>query len=66
VKDGKAQFKGYTLYDEQIDVLRQVAKDYGLSSAAALRYIISDWARQRAEKDGVKGAFVPGEAEAVA
>lgn len=48
----KAQFTGFTLYDEQRAVLVQVAKDNGLSQSAALRMIISEWVRLRAAQDG--------------
>lgn len=58
-RDDRAQFTGFTLYDEQQAVLAQVAKDNGLSRSAALRMIISEWVRLRAEKDGIKFPFVP-------
>lgn len=39
--------ESFSLYQEQSDLLTQVAKDYGLGRSAALRYIITDWARLR-------------------
>jgi hypothetical protein len=52
MKDDKAQFTGVMLYDKDRAVLTQVAKDHGLSMSAAVRMIVAEWVRLRAEKDG--------------
>ena len=51
--DGLAKNRNFSLYPEQEAVLVQVAKDNGLGSvSAALRFVVTDWVRLRAEKDG--------------
>lgn len=48
-----AKNRNFSLYPEQEALLLQVAKDFGLGSmSAALRFVVHDWLRLRAEKDG--------------
>lgn len=64
--DDIARNRNVSLYPEQEAILFQVAKDNGLGNvSAALRYIVTDWVRLRAEKDGVRVPFVPAEREPV-
>lgn len=47
--------KNVSIYPEQETVVRDVARQFGLSFSSALRYIINDWARlrRRAEEEDV-------------